>query len=135
MIKLSRQVDYAFQLLQALGTAQDHQYVSLKKVSLESTISFLFLQKIAQQLRAAGLIQAAKGQHGGYLLVKPLRKISLREVVEAIDGPYGLATCNRPGEVCAKSHHCTIKKGVRRLQSQVARILQTMMVSDMVDSA
>ncbi len=135
MIKISRQIDYALQLIFALNKQQNGEFLSLKRFSQESTISFLFLQKIARQLRQAGIVEAAKGARGGYVLIKPADSINLKTVAEAIEGPYGVSNCHRPGEVCSQLHQCSAKDGLKMLQTQVILMMEKMTVADMAKSA
>ena len=46
-----------------------------------------FLEQIFQRLRKAGLVTGKRGPGGGFVLTRPPSQISLREVVEAVDGP------------------------------------------------
>lgn len=109
MIQISRQVDYAVQLLIRLGTLQNNETLSLRSFSKESNISFLFLQKIARLLKQAGLIVAHKGIHGGYSLAVPIEKISIKSAIEAVEGPYGIVDCTKGDHACTKSGNCQTK--------------------------
>lgn len=109
MFQISRQVDYAVQLLARLATLKSDETLSLKTFSKESNISFLFLQKIARQLKRAQLIQARKGINGGYALAVPLEQISIRSVTEAVEGPYALVDCAKGEHMCSKSGTCKTK--------------------------
>jgi Rrf2 family protein len=51
-----------------------------------------YLTKVMQDLRRAGLINSQRGVGGGVSLAKPAKKISLLDVIEAVD-PWQ----NRPG--------------------------------------
>jgi Rrf2 family protein len=133
MIRVNRQVDYALQLLTALGKVTKDEVLSLREFSRESTISFLLLQKIAKSLREAGLVSAERGPYGGYLLQRPLEQIQLKEVIEAIEGPFGISSCTKPGASCCHEAHCTIRRGAERLQARVAAIFEETSVADFLD--
>ncbi len=133
MIKISRQVDYALQLIFALHKAKMSGPLSLKKFSTESTISFLFMQKIARELRSAGLIHSRKGKLGGYTLVKDLDALSLLEVVQAVDGPLGVTACSR-GADCEREMHCLMKQGMEKINHQLVLYLQNQKVSELVSA-
>lgn len=135
MIKISKQIDYALQLIFALDKQKYGEYLSLKKFSTESTISFLFLQKIAKSLREQGIITAEKGKFGGYCLRKPVNTISLREVVEAVEGPIGLSACTRSGHTCSKESQCTIKPGIQRLNAAMTTMMNATSIADMISSS
>lgn len=46
-----------------------------------------YLVQILLHLKSIGLVQSARGADGGYLLVRPADKISVADVIAAIDGP------------------------------------------------
>lgn len=129
---MTKQVDYALQLIFALNKVKKGDVLSLKKFSTESTISFLFLQKIAKLLREAGVITAVKGPLGGYVLLKSLDMLTLREIVDAVDGPFGVAACTRPGETCTQTHDCTVRPGIKKLQTQMMDILNRTKLTDLL---
>ncbi len=109
MIQISRQVDYAVQFLTRLAALQNRETLSLKSFSKESSISFLFLQKIARLLKKAGFIEAHKGIHGGYSLTISIENISIKSVIEAVEGPYGIVDCAKGEHACSKSGSCQTK--------------------------
>jgi Rrf2 family protein len=45
-----------------------------------------YLVQILNELRGAGLIVSKRGKQGGYALARAPRKISLTQIVEAVDG-------------------------------------------------
>lgn len=133
MFKISKQADYAFQLILELSALEKGELLSLKKFSNKSSISFLFLQKIAKSLREAGIIESVKGKNGGYKLFKPASSISLKEVVEAVEGPYNAIECNKIDSSCDKIKNCTIRHGVGRVNKQMIQYLEAVTVSSMIE--
>ncbi|MEK7624056.1 MAG: Rrf2 family transcriptional regulator [Patescibacteria group bacterium] len=131
MIKISREVDYAIQLLLRLAKAKKEEYVGLKKFCTESSISFLFLQKIARQLRQAGFIQAAKGPAGGYRLARDIESISLKSLIEALDDHAGPTACLR-GEFCVKERNCTLKPGMGIFHTKLNSLMEQTSIVDFV---
>ncbi len=107
MFSLSKQVDYSVQLMLSLSELAPGKFLSLKSFAKERNISFLFLQKIARQLKKAGLIDASKGARGGYFLNKMNKEITLRDVVEAVEGKYSTVSCLKSGHECPVSRACT----------------------------
>lgn len=68
-------------------------YVSIKKVSEELDISYHFLTKTLQKVTDRGLLESYRGPKGGVRLAVPPEEISLREIVEAIDGTEIFEEC------------------------------------------
>lgn len=125
MFEISRQVDYSIQLLARLGKLSPEESLSLKMFSEESNISFLFLQKIARSLKQAGLITAHKGTHGGYKLSRPVVDISIKSVIEAVEGPFGIVDCAKGDHACFKSATCTTKQMWLSINKDIVSKLET----------
>lgn len=132
MISINRQSDYAIQLVMALAKVSEKAPLSLKKFSIESNISFLFLQRIARTLKKAGLINSSRGMYGGYFLIKDVKKISIKDIVEAVeDGPTGIAACLR-GHSCPHEDTCSARGVLNNLNTQLNGILSNMHISDYI---
>lgn len=123
MIHVSKQVDYALQLLIALSKLEKDTFLSLRKFSSDSNISFLFLQRIARALKEADMIDATRGVHGGYFLITDPYKITLKELMEAIEGPFGITTCCK--ESCSREKGCSSKKVFLNINKQIEKMLDT----------
>ena len=83
--------DYAVRIVYQmvrLGTRCDAHTVA------EATgVSQRFTLKIMGKLVAAGVVNSFKGAHGGYELARPAAEITLRQVIEAVEGPYRFSRC------------------------------------------
>ncbi len=134
MFYVNKEVDYALQLLTALHRLPVDNVLSLKQFSNESTISFLFLQKIARKLKKAKVVSATKGSKGGYILVRDLNDFKLLELVEIICGPYGVAKCVTEGKTCDKENVCLIKPGIEKMNCEITKYMSGTKISEMVDS-
>ncbi|KKW42548.1 MAG: Transcriptional regulator, Rrf2 family [Candidatus Magasanikbacteria bacterium GW2011_GWA2_56_11] len=129
MIHISRQVDYAWQFLGRL-LRTPNSLISLPAYSKESTISPLFMQKIARKLRQAGLIKAAKGPGGGYGLAVPAAQITLKRVLEAMEGPYYPLNClDKTGPGCPNAG-CPAQPAWHALHKRINTILETTTMAD-----
>ena len=134
MLQFTKETDYGIQLLIALTKLKDGQVLSLRKFSATNSISFLFLQKVVRKLREAGLVKSNQGARGGYSLNKPLGKISLKKVLEAIDGESAVSSCLRAGRQyrCMKEGDCGVKKIFCKINEHLVRYLKSIKLSDCV---
>ncbi len=124
MFLINKQVDYAVQFLLALGNLPFGESLSLRIFSQNRNISFLFLQKIVRALKAAGLVEAHKGAQGGYFLAKNSEEISLKDVVEAIEGKYAAVACMKRENDCPITKLCPSKNILSRVQEDILKTLQ-----------
>ncbi|MBT3419087.1 MAG: Rrf2 family transcriptional regulator [Candidatus Magasanikbacteria bacterium] len=131
MIQVNKQVDYALQFVLALTRQEKEKPLSLRRFSTESTISFLFLQKIAKALREAGIVRANKGPHGGYFLLASPKTLTLRAVVEAVEGPYAAFPCMKEGFHCIKEETCISKNAFTLVQTRMVEELDRITIEDL----
>jgi Rrf2 family iron-sulfur cluster assembly transcriptional regulator len=85
-MKLSRQVQYALCGIFDLAYNGGGLPVRVQAIGARQQIPHRFLEQIFQRLRKADLVRGKRGPGGGYVLSRPAEQISLREVVEAVEG-------------------------------------------------
>jgi Rrf2 family transcriptional regulator, iron-sulfur cluster assembly transcription factor len=87
-LRLTTRTRYAIRALYDLAFhAGAGQAAQAKEIAERQAIPFKFLEQILQDLRRAGLIDARRGPHGGYVLARPAAEISLADVMRAVRGP------------------------------------------------
>ena len=86
-MKISRSIGYA---LLAVGYIAQHQKEGIilsQTISKEYKIPLEYLLKILQQLVRANVLRSKRGPRGGFSLAKPARRITMLQIIEAVDGP------------------------------------------------
>lgn len=91
--------DYAVRLVHTL--ARKGERMDAASLAEASNVSLRFTLKIMQKLGAAEIVQSFKGSRGGYTLRRPPQEITLREVIEAVEGQYRFSRCVGGGYDCA----------------------------------
>jgi len=86
-MKLSRASGYALQAIVAMTAGEDGALVASQLTAEAESIPGKFLLKLFRPLVKAGILHSRKGPGGGYHLARPAVKITLLEIIEAIDGP------------------------------------------------
>jgi Rrf2 family protein len=95
-MRLSHQVQYA--ICGAFDLAYNGQgaSVQIRVISERQGIPARYLEQIFQHLRRAGLVTSKRGPGGGYTLARSPARISLLEIVEAVEGPLTEALRMKP---------------------------------------
>ncbi len=86
-MRWSLQVQYGVYAMFDLAYNGREAPVQVRVIGERQAIPARYLEQIFQRLRRAGLVQGKRGPGGGYRLERPPKEISLRDVVEAIEGP------------------------------------------------
>ena len=91
MFRLSRKTDYSLRALKHLLTNGEHPS-SAREIAQANGIPFEVLAKLLQTLARKGLLVSQHGTKGGYSPVRDSGSLTVREVMEAIEGPTLLVT-------------------------------------------
>jgi Rrf2 family transcriptional regulator, cysteine metabolism repressor len=85
-MRISQRLEYAFRALAQLAKRHDGRTLTrLEDLAQREDVSSNFLVQILNDLRRAGLVESRRGAAGGYLLARTPDKITLTQVVEAVD--------------------------------------------------
>jgi len=88
MMRIAKSTGYALLAVGYIARKQGAEGVVLAQaVSKRYGIPLEYLFKILQQLVRADVLRSKRGPRGGFLLARATNKISLLEVIEAVDGP------------------------------------------------
>ncbi len=98
-MRITSESDYALRILTSM--AEHQSVVDAKTLSLETSVTPRFTLKILHKLVSGGLVNSYKGSRGGYMLKYPPEKITLKMVIELIDGPIAIARCVDSAENCS----------------------------------
>jgi Rrf2 family protein len=108
-MQITRQADYALRAMLYLARLESNKRAPTSDIAQKQHIPPSFLAKIISQLSIAGLIQTSRGAHGGVSMARSPEKISLLEVVEAIDGPIALNECTGGLGSCSFGDDCPLR--------------------------
>lgn len=89
-MRLSKKSRYGLRALVDLSVRAKEEQISLNSIAERNNISLQYLEQVFAALRRAGIVKSIKGPQGGYLLEKSADKITVLEIVEALEGSYEL---------------------------------------------
>ncbi|TFG92262.1 MAG: Rrf2 family transcriptional regulator [Syntrophobacterales bacterium] len=108
-MKLSTRVRYGVRLMISLAEKFGTGSVFLKDIAAEQEISEKYLSLIVFPLRSAGLVLSSRGAHGGYSLAREPKDISLKEIVDTLEGESCLVHCVKEPSSCKRTVICPIR--------------------------
>ncbi|MBL7114386.1 MAG: Rrf2 family transcriptional regulator [Kiritimatiellae bacterium] len=130
---ITREADYAIRTIAYLASQDPDQSVSCTELAEKTDVPYRFLRKIVNKLNAANIIRSVRGRNGGICLQKPAKKISVLEVVNAVDSKGVLFnTClgDEPG--CERYRSCMPHKKLCSLQHEINRRLAGITANQLV---
>ena len=138
-MKLTTKSSYGVRALIYLAIGYDRGGpISIGRVSREEGISNIYLEQIFNRLKNRGLVKSIRGPRGGYILARDPSKLSVYEVVVALEGSVSPARCiSRKGKktICARAGKCASKEVWDEMARQIERTLGRFSLKDLADRA
>jgi len=132
-MKVSTRVRYGIRALVEIALRYPHGAVSVREIGESQQISRKYLELIIQPLKAAGLVTAARGMHGGYALARPPETIRLSEVFNIVEGSTALVQCVEHPDQCPMEEFCPTRDTWVQLGEAFAKVLEGTTVQDLID--
>ena len=126
---LSQKAKYAIKALLVLARVQEKNALAqARDISVRQNIPKKFLDLIFFELRRHGLIHSTRGREGGYMLARPAAKISIAEIVRAVDGALAPLPCAsvkfyRRCDDCENEKTCEVRRLMREVRDAASAIL------------
>jgi Rrf2 family protein len=130
-MQLTRAADYAVRVMIHLATLPAHERASLPALAEATGAPESFLSKVLQALSRARLITSLRGQAGGFEILPSGRRASMRQVIEAIDGPIHLNVCLISPRACGRSRGCPAHLVWAKAQRAMLDVLSSAVISEM----
>lgn len=99
-----------------------------KEIAEHEGFSVTFTEKILQGLRRAGITTSQQGNKGGWALTRPSAEITLKEIIEALEGSTFEAFCDikhRKSIVCTHFSLCKLKPVWYKTKKKLDELYQT----------
>lgn len=132
-MRITLESDYALRIVSALAAEQ--AITDAKSLSEKTSVTIRFTLKILHKLVLGGIVSSFKGINGGYRLKASPSEITLKKVIELIDGPIIIARCLGNGEECSLNQDksaCIYHHIFDTISLDVAKKLNAITISDIL---
>lgn len=131
MLRLTKKSEYGLIALRHMLNQPDGTVTSAKEISKHYNIPAEAMAKILQVLARKGMIVSSQGARGGYILGRDAQKISLSDIIETIEGPFGIVDCMSDVDCeCVQMDTCNISEPFRIIQKQFKLFLSGISLAD-----
>ena len=127
---IRRNTDYALRAAVELAGRFNGWPVSTREVADRQQIPYQLACKLLQRFHNAGIVKSEMGPAGGFILSRNPSKITVRKIVEIIQGPVRLNNCR----LCRLSRQCTVSPELARLQGQINEFLGGLTLRQLADT-
>jgi len=128
-MRLSPAAELAIRGTLVLAEQYGNGPVNLDSICARRNLPKQYLVKLFASLTRAGLISPVRGKHGGYLLMREPRQISILEIIEAVEGPIVLNYCLHDPPQCDEIG-CPMREVWAQLQETIRQRLGAMTLAD-----
>jgi len=132
-MRLSTRSRYGVRMMFEFALKFNQGPVFLKDVATMQGISFKYLSKLVIPLKSAGLLQSVRGANGGYMLAKHPSEITIRMIVEKLEGDVSLVECTENPNVCRRNVDCVARTIWKKADEAIMQVLDNITLQDMVD--
>lgn len=133
MLRVSKLTDYATVVMTVLAEAQaaSPAVLSAQDLAERAHLEVPTASKLLKQLAQAQLVESFRGVNGGYRLARARERISLADIVIAMEGPFGMTECSAHAGSCGHEPHCGVRGNWRRVSDVIENSLRQMTLADM----
>jgi Rrf2 family protein len=129
-VRVSAKADYALRALAELAAASDGP-VKGERIASAQGISLRFLENILVELKHARLVQSQRGPEGGYSLARPPDKITLADIIRAVDGPLAGVRGEPPEDVEYAGPAARLREVWVAVRASLRSVLEVVTLADL----
>ena len=135
-MRITTQGDYALRCLLNIAGQSDKGPVPISRMGQEEGLPLDYIEQLLMKLRRHKLIRSIRGVNGGYLLDREMGAITVKDVLEAVEGEAFEIICLRRKTSLknkCRSEDCALKDIWLSLKSVIEKHLDKITIKDLVD--
>ncbi len=106
----------------------------MDEISVKSEIPKPYLSKILQDLCRGGILVSRRGFGGGFALAHPAQDISLKKIIDLMEGRQSIVACLNAPDQCSKSAECPISPFWAKIQGFIDELMDSITIEDLVNN-
>jgi Rrf2 family transcriptional regulator, iron-sulfur cluster assembly transcription factor len=131
-MELTKAGDYGYLGVLYLAKQPKDRIVRLSEISESEGIPEKFLAKIFQNLTRTGLVRSHRGAKGGFTLAKAADEITVKELIESVQGPIFLSRCLTSPNSCDRKKSCPLRKLWVKSQDYIIEMFKENTLADLM---
>lgn len=133
-MKISTKGRYGLEALLDMAIYSDGTHMTIKSIAERQSIPEKYLEQIFSTLKKGGLIRSVRGAQGGYLLAETPDKITVRQILNALEGPLSPVACVVEGQEtdCKRYDYCVTRIFWRSMMEELNRVTESVTLADLM---
>lgn len=132
---LSTKSRYGLRLMACLGRRYGDGLLGVEELAASEGISGNYIHLLLGTLRGCGLVRSLRGREGGYELARSPEKITLLEIVTALEGRHLLVECVKQSDTCERSASCCTRSVWCKVAAAIEEVLQNMTLQQLLEDS
>ena len=128
---LTRKGEYAIRGMVHLAKQPPGELLLISEIADAVEVPQSFLAKILQNYTRLGMVRSSRGAGGGFTLAQDPEAISMRAIIEAVEGPIIANNCAMGREDCERSGACMVHPVWLKVQNQMIETLEGVSLKDL----
>lgn len=131
-MKISTKGRYGLEALADLAIYGGQDYLNLKSISERQGISDKYLEQLFIPLKKDGIIESIRGAQGGYRLARDAKEISVKDVLNSLEGPLALVDCivETEEERCNQFECCVTRVLWQKIMNDLNSVAEAISLAD-----
>lgn len=134
-MKLSTKGRYGLKAMFELALHYGEGPIPLKNIAEVQEISEHYLEQLIAVLKKNGLVSSVRGAQGGYMLIDSPRKITVGNVIRALEGDLAPVDCinEAGGGKCNKENRCVTRMVWEKINDSINSVIDSITLEDMIE--
>jgi FeS assembly SUF system regulator len=132
MVRMSKLTDYGTVVMSYLARRPNALH-SAVEIANHTHLALPTVSKVLKLLTREGLLVSSRGARGGYGLSRPAERISMAEIIGAMEGPIALTECSDETGRCVQEALCSIGGHWQRINQAMQETLESIKLADMIE--
>jgi Rrf2 family protein len=134
MMNISTRGRYGLRALLEIAHRAEEEPVTIRDISESQQMSVSYLEQILHRLKKAGIVRSIRGARGGYVLARKGERITVSQIINALDGPIAISYCDSPQmreKSCIGPSACVSRILWRKLEDLIEDALSNVTLADL----
>lgn len=131
-MKLSTKSRFAARALLDLAVHYNGKPVRIKNIAGRQSLSERYLENIFLVLKGAGILNSIKGKDGGFSLAVDPGKLSMLQIVQAVEGELSIVNCLESDSYCEAELNCITRGVWEKVNNSIKASLSSITLKDLI---
>jgi Rrf2 family protein len=133
-MNISTRGRYGLRALLEIAAQPKERPLAIRDISEKQQMSVTYLEQILYKLKNAGIVRSVRGAKGGYILARDVKKITVSQIINALDGPISISYCDTPKlreKSCVGPAACVSRILWKRIEDLIDDALSSVTLADL----